>query len=85
MILGYDLILEVRKTHYACSLPSVESGLMPFLNCLFPDFKNDDLGDLLITKVCDNYGLIAYKEYFGLKYTVTDEKDNHEIVRTLFF
>lgn len=33
----------------------------------------------MLNKVCDYYSLSGYKEYFGLKYTLVDEKGDHEI------
>lgn len=44
------------------------------------DVNNSDIGDVLLNKVCDHYNLNDYKEYFGLKYTLSDEKGNYEIL-----
>ncbi|CAF0924645.1 unnamed protein product [Brachionus calyciflorus] len=41
--------------------------------------KNEDLGESVIDRVCDHFSLTDYKEYFGLKYTLVDEKGDYEI------
>lgn len=41
--------------------------------------RNDDNGDLVLLRVCDHYNLHDYKEYFGLKYSLLDERGDHEI------
>ena len=51
-----------------------------FLIIFFSIQQNSDIGDVLLNKVCDHYNLNEYKEYFGLKFTLADEKGNYEIV-----
>lgn len=41
--------------------------------------RDNDLGQLVLDRVCDHYGLYDYKEYFGLKYTLVDDNGDHEI------
>jgi hypothetical protein len=41
--------------------------------------RDNDLGQLVLDRVCDHYGLFDYKEYFGLKYTLVDDNGDHEI------
>lgn len=42
-------------------------------------FKDDDFGEIVIDRVCDHFSLTDYKEYFGLKFTLVDNKGDYEI------
>jgi hypothetical protein len=45
---------------------------------------NSDIGKTLIDRVCSDYNLSDYAEYFGLKYTSCYNRNKQEIVSSIF-